>query len=153
MDPKELLDNVIDPETSFSISKLGFVKEISINQYNNSIRIVLSPPTFFCPPLFLYMILEDVKRTLRSQYTEVIIEVMDHHDSKKLTDCINKGIGFDECYKSEVERENYGAIKRIFNEKREKAKSNQLTRLSLDLNGEFCKLISEAKRNESVQTS
>ncbi|AAK41858.1 metal-sulfur cluster assembly factor [Saccharolobus solfataricus] len=137
-----MLEDVIDPETNYSIVKMGFIRNIEIEE--GKIKVTLSPPTFWCPPLFLYMILEDVKRKLSESYNGVLIQVVDHHDAEKLTSCINNGKSFEECYKNEVEGNSYEAIRERFRVKRER--DDRLSKLTLSINGEFCRLIYEAKR-------
>ncbi|BFI75686.1 iron-sulfur cluster assembly protein [Sulfurisphaera ohwakuensis] len=144
----EILKNVIDPETLSSIVDLGFVKQIEEGE--NRIRVILSPPTFWCPPTFLYMILEDLREKLKSKYEIINIEVVDHHDSEKLTKCINKGLRFDECYKDEAMKGLYDDLKKRFYQRFErgmspKNRSDRLVRLSLGITGEMCKLLAEER--------
>ncbi|QGA69102.1 metal-sulfur cluster assembly factor [Sulfolobus sp. E11-6] len=138
-----MLEDVIDPETNYSIIEMGFIRKIEEIE-EGKIKITLSPPTFWCPPLFLYMILADVRQRLSDRYNNVIIQVVDHHDAEKLTSCINSGKRFEECYKDEVEGNSYMKIRERFRMKRERG--DKLSSLALSINGEFCKLIYEAKR-------
>ncbi len=139
MNIEETLKDVLDPETNNSIIDLKFLKGYSIDK-NGKLTITLSPPTFFCPPIFLYMIMEDIKRKLPN----VLINVIDHHDAKRLSDCINKGLTFKECYQGEAIGSYYEEVRNKFMiEKR--VKGDRLTKLSLSINGEFCKIVAEAK--------
>ncbi|MBB5253730.1 iron-sulfur cluster assembly protein [Sulfurisphaera ohwakuensis] len=144
----EILKSVIDPETLSSIVELGFVKQIEEGE--NKIRVVLSPPTFWCPPTFLYMILEDLREKLKRKYETIDIEITAHHDSEKLTKCINKGLKFDECYGDEAMKGLYDDLKKKFYQRLEKGinpknKSDKLVRLSLGITGEMCKLLAEER--------
>ncbi|TRM75703.1 DUF59 domain-containing protein [Sulfolobus sp. A20-N-F6] len=134
-----MIKEVIDPETNNSIIDLKFLKGYNIDK-NGKLTITISPPTFFWPPIFLYMIMEDIKRKLPN----VIINVIDHHDAKRLSECINRGLTFKECYQDEAIGNHYEEVRNKFMvEKR--GKEDRLTKLSLSINGEFCKLIAEAK--------
>lgn len=134
---EEMLREVIDPETNYSIIDLKFLRGYSENK-EGKVKITLSPPTFFCPPLFLYVILEEVKEKIPNS----TINLVNHHDAERLTECINKGLKFHECYSGEASSE-YEDVKKRFTFKR-KGKGS-LTQLSLNVNGEFCKLVAEAK--------
>ncbi|AWR95723.1 metal-sulfur cluster biosynthetic enzyme [Acidianus brierleyi] len=134
MSVENVLKSIIDPETNYSITELGFIKKIEKE------HIVLSPPTYWCPPMFLYMIMEEIKVKLPN----ITIEVSDHHDAKRLTECINSRKSFSECYSSEVSGNEYNEIKEKFITKR--MKKDRLTNLSFNINGEMCKLLSEARR-------
>lgn len=145
MNLEELLNSVLDPETSSSVVELGFIRKVE--EAGKKITITLSPPTFWCSPTFLYMILEDLRGKLLSKYEEVRIEIVGHHDSERLTKCINLGLKFEECYKDEGVNGNYEDLKSYFYEKlnrgiRPKRRLDYTTSLSLNLNGELCKLLS-----------
>jgi len=145
MSLEELLNSVIDPETSNSIVELGFIRKVE--EVGKKVMITLSPPTFWCSPTFLYMILEDLRGKLLSRYEEVRIEIVGHHDSERLTRCINLGLKFEECYKDQGVNGHYEDLKSYFYERlnrgiRPKRRLDYTTSLSLTLNGELCKLLS-----------
>ncbi|AHC52143.1 metal-sulfur cluster biosynthetic enzyme [Sulfolobus acidocaldarius SUSAZ] len=120
--------------------KMKFLKGYYEDDKGN-LHLIISPPTFWCPPLFLYIMLEEI----RNRLPDAIIEVRDHHDSKKLSECINNGLKFHECYSNEsLNGDEYDKVKRSFEEKRSN-KYGKLVQLSLNMNGELCKLIAEAK--------
>lgn len=144
----EILRDIIDPETLSSIVDLGFIREFE--EKDNNIKIVISPPTFWCPPTFLYMILEDMRVKLKSKYGKVSIVITGHHDSEKLTQCINNELKFEECYKDETMKGFYEELKKRFYERLERGmnprnRSDKLTRLSLSITGEMCKLLAEER--------
>ncbi|HWQ17821.1 MAG TPA: iron-sulfur cluster assembly protein [Sulfolobales archaeon] len=146
---REILESVIDPETLSSIVDLGFIRKFE--ERGDSVSITLSPPTFWCPPVFLYMILEDLREKLMQKYSSVNIEIVGHHDSERLTRCINNGLRFDECYHGESIGGQYVFLKKRFYESLEKGvrgdgRENRLVRLSLSLTGEMCKLLAEERR-------
>jgi metal-sulfur cluster biosynthetic enzyme len=141
---EKIIRSVIDPETLNSIYDLGFIREVK--EENNKVMITLTPPTFWCPPTFLYMILEDLRDKLRRNYSEVYIEIIGHHDGERLSKCINNGLKFEECYRGEIIKGEYEELKRRFKERFERGKSNYLVKLSLEVTGEICKLLAEERR-------
>ncbi|MEM1627539.1 MAG: iron-sulfur cluster assembly protein [Sulfolobaceae archaeon] len=141
----KVLEEIIDPEANHSIVELGLVEEI--REEANKVRIVISPPTYWCSPLILYLIMEEIKERISNS----IIEVRNHHDAEKLTRCINGSKSFEECYSEEVEGGNYTLTKKLLLDR--SVKKDRLTRLSLGVTGELCRLLSMVRRNESSKTT
>lgn len=156
MEIQELLKEILDPETNHSIFDMGFLKKIEIKGKEAS--LVISPPTFWCPPTILYIILEDLRKKLIMNGYEFRIILEDHHDAEKITNCINQGLSFQECYNSEALGVNYEQLRKRLEEKQERklgrGPNARLVNLSLNINGELCILLGEARQlRESIKNS
>ncbi|NON62564.1 metal-sulfur cluster assembly factor [Acidianus sp. RZ1] len=122
----EELRKVYDPETDLSIVDMGFVKDVKVN--GSEVEVTLLPPTFWCSPPFMYMIMRDVKEKLRERYTNVKVRIIGHHDSERLNSCIERGITFEECYPNEAGGYFYDLYK-TFIIKRIKARSYRVMKI------------------------
>jgi len=97
------LRSVYDPELDENIVDLGFVRDVVVDDEGNvSVDIITS--TFMCSPNFVYMMLEDVRREVSKVrgVRNVVVRLLDHHDSDKVNECINSGKSFVECYGEEA---------------------------------------------------
>lgn len=145
---EDLLKEIIDPETNYSIFELGFLKKVEVK--DEEATVVLSPPTFWCPPAILYIILEELRQKLLTNGYRPKIVLEGHHDADRITRCINDKISFQECYSSESLGTYYEELKRRLFEKQEKklkdSREARMVNLSLNVNGELCKLLGEVRQ-------
>lgn len=96
----EEIRKVYDPETDVSIVDMGFIKDFKVN--GSEVEVTLFPPTFWCSPPFMYIIMRDVKEKLREKYGSVKVKIIGHHDSERLNSCIQRDLTFEECYPHEA---------------------------------------------------
>ncbi len=110
------LATVTDPELDQPITDLGFVKGIAIKDSTISVDIVTS--TFWCPPNFVYMMLEDARAALSrlAGVRKVRVNLEGHHDAARINEAINSGKSFSQCYGSEANGD-LVELNRIFREK------------------------------------
>lgn len=145
---ESVLREVLDPETSYSMLEMGFLKRVEVK--DDQATIVVSPPTYWCPPALLYMMLEDLRGKLCVKGYKAKIVVEDHHDAEKITGAINSGLSFEECYGAEALGTHYAELKKKLLDKQEKrlrgGRENRHVALSLSVNGELCMLVGEARR-------
>ncbi len=110
------LSSVTDPELDEPITDLGFVRNVSIEDGIVTVDIITS--TFWCPPNFIYMMLEDAREAISRVWgvRAVKVHLEGHHDAGKINDAINAGKTFAECYGHEAEG-GTAELHRIFREK------------------------------------
>ena len=91
---RRALDSVLDPELDEPITDLGFVRSVVVD--GDQVTVQLRLPTSFCSPNFAYLMASDAKDVIATidQVRQVIIELIDHHDS----DLINAGLAADAGY-------------------------------------------------------
>ena len=91
----DALDAVIDPELDQPVTRLGFVRSLTVD--GGDVEVHLRLPTSFCAPNFAYLMASDTKDVLAAlPWTRrVVVELDDHHDSH----IINRGLAADAGYR------------------------------------------------------
>lgn len=102
---RRALDTVVDPELDESITDLGFVRSITLqeNDLGVCVDVHLRLPTSFCAPNFAYLMASDAKDAVAAVagVGKVVVELDDHHDS----DLINAGLAADAGYRGTFRHE------------------------------------------------
>ena len=98
------LGRVLDPELDESITELGFVRSVAIDDVG--IEVHLRLPTSFCSPNFAYLMIADAYDALAAVQGVGVVRVLldDHHDSDKINAGTTTGMGYLEIFGAEAEQ-------------------------------------------------
>ncbi|WP_026370119.1 iron-sulfur cluster assembly protein [Kallotenue papyrolyticum] len=114
-DPQAILaclQQVYDPELDESIVALGFVDEIRI--VGATVTVVYKLPTFWCAPIFAYMMAEDIRRAVQRLpgVAQVLIELRNNCAADEITTGVNADRSFAEIFPDDVDARNLDEVRR-----------------------------------------
>lgn len=94
----DVLTGVRDPELDEPVTTLGFVSDVEI--FDESVRVWLRLPTYFCAPNFSYLMVEDSREAVLSLPGVRSAEVMldGHHASGEINSGVEDERGFDSSF-------------------------------------------------------
>jgi metal-sulfur cluster biosynthetic enzyme len=125
------LSGVRDPELDESITDLGFVSELEVDNGVVSVRLRL--PTYFCAPNFAYLMVADARAVVLSVpgVREARVVLDDHHASREINSGVNKERGFEGTFLGETEGPDLDELRNIFRRKSFVARQEKLCRALL----------------------
>jgi metal-sulfur cluster biosynthetic enzyme len=125
------LSTVMDPELDQSITSLDFVARIAVD--DGVVRVALRLPTAFCSPNFAFLMAADALDAVRAVpgVREVMVELLDHHDSAQINAGLAAGSGFLGTYGDEAAAELDG-LRRTFQAKAHLAAVERVCGLMLE---------------------
>jgi metal-sulfur cluster biosynthetic enzyme len=97
----EALSCVSDPELDEPITDLGFVEGVETD--DESVRVALRLPTYFCAPNFAYIMAADAQAALQRVpgVRHVTVTLLDHFASDSINLGLAKGHDFDRTFDSD----------------------------------------------------
>jgi metal-sulfur cluster biosynthetic enzyme len=98
----EALSSVSDPELDEPITDLGFVEAIDVEE--DSVRVTMRLPTYFCAPNFAYIMAADAHAAVRNLpgVQNVTVTLIDHFASDSINDGLAQGHDFDRTFESDA---------------------------------------------------
>jgi metal-sulfur cluster biosynthetic enzyme len=125
------LGTVRDPELDESLTELGFVSEVQVDQ--GTVRARLRLPTYWCAPNFAYLMAADADSALRSvpgvRRVEVLLD--DHFASDEINQGIAERRSFQQSFEGLAEDE-LDELRLLFRRKALVARQQRLLRALLD---------------------
>ncbi|MEW9672735.1 iron-sulfur cluster assembly protein [Ammoniphilus sp. 3BR4] len=94
----EKLAIVYDPELDQSVTEMGFIEEVNIE--NETVTIYFRLPTYWCSPNFAYIMAEDMRDRVQELpwVSEVVITLKDHCAADEVNTGVTKGKSFSEVF-------------------------------------------------------
>lgn len=113
----DALTGVRDPELDEPVTTLGFVSEVEV--FDESVRVWLRLPTYFCAPNFSYLMVEDSREAALSvpgvQRTEIMLD--GHYASGEINAGVESKRGFDDSFAGETSGEALDEVRDTFRRK------------------------------------
>lgn len=113
----DALTGVRDPELDEPVTTLGFVSDVEI--FDESVRVWLRLPTYFCAPNFSYLMVEDSREAVLSlpgvRRAEVMLD--GHHASGEINSGVEGERGFDSSFTGETNGEALDGVRTTFRRK------------------------------------
>jgi metal-sulfur cluster biosynthetic enzyme len=99
----DALAGVRDPELDESLTDLGFVTEVAIDDHAVAVRLRL--PTYFCAPNFAYLMVADARAAVLAVpgAGTVRVELEDHFASSEINGAVQADRGFAGAFPDETE--------------------------------------------------
>lgn len=121
------LSGVRDPELDESITELGFLGEVSVE--DGVVGVELRLPTFFCAANFAYLMAYDAHQALKALpgVREVNVRLADHFASDEINDGIANERGFQETFEGLAD-DDIDELRQIFRRKALISRQDQLAR-------------------------
>jgi metal-sulfur cluster biosynthetic enzyme len=97
----DALSGVRDPEIDESLTDLGFVAGVDVDEPD--VRVHLRLPTYFCAPNFAYLMVADATAAVRALpgVGDVVLTLEDHFASEEINGATVAGGGFDDAFPGE----------------------------------------------------
>jgi metal-sulfur cluster biosynthetic enzyme len=110
------LDEVLDPELDQSVTSMGFIESIEIQ--DGIVDIVFRLPTFWCSANFAFLMAVDMKAAVKplAWVDEVRVQLVDHFAARKINEGVASDLGFAEVFAGEATT-NLSEIRQLFREK------------------------------------
>lgn len=113
----DALTGVRDPELDEPVTTLGFVSEVEV--FEESVRVWLRLPTYFCAPNFSYLMVEDSREAALSvpgvRRAEIMLD--GHHASGEINAGVESERGFDDSFAGETSGEALDEVRNTFRRK------------------------------------
>lgn len=89
---------VLDPELDQSLTDLGFISEVSINE--GKVRVAFRLPTYWCSPNFAYLMASGIHSRVKelSWVSSVTVSLEDHCASKEINDALLEDRSFSDAF-------------------------------------------------------
>jgi len=96
------LEPVTDPELDESVTELGFVKSVVVD--NNDVKILFHLPTFWCAANFAYMMASDMHRAVKALpwVHTVDVELLEHMYAETINRGIKSSLSFQDTFGDEA---------------------------------------------------
>ena len=122
------LSGVRDPELDEPITDLEFVSALEIE--DESVRVRLRLPTYFCAPNFAYLMVADAQAAALSVpgVERATIFLDDHYASEEINGGVNDQHGFDGAFPGETAGPDLEGLRTIFRRKSFVSRQEQLCR-------------------------
>ena len=122
------LSGVRDPELDEPITDLDFVSALEIEE--DSVRVRLRLPTYFCAPNFAYLMVADAQAAALSvpgvERARIFLD--DHYASEEINGGVNERQGFDGAFPGETEGPDLEGLRTTFRRKSFVSRQEQLCR-------------------------
>ena len=120
----DALSGVRDPELDESVTDLGFVSDLRIE--DGAVRLRLRLPTYFCAPNFAYLMVADARDAVLSVpgVERAVVTLDDHYASEE----INGSGDFEEAFGDETEGPDLKKLRETFRRKSFVSRQEQLCR-------------------------
>jgi metal-sulfur cluster biosynthetic enzyme len=111
------LQTVTDPELDQSVTDLGFIESVNIDE-NDAVRIMFRLPTYWCAANFAFMMAEDIRDRIKELpwVNGVTVELLDHFSSAEIDRGIAAGHSFSATF-GEKASTNLDDLRRMFQSK------------------------------------
>lgn len=136
----EKLSIVYDPELDQSVTEMGFIEDVKIE--NATVTIYFRLPTYWCSPNFAYIMAEDMRdRVLELPWvSEVVITLKDHCAADEVNEGVTKGKSFAEMF-SHLSGGDLEQLRQTFRMKTFISRQERLLRHLLDMGMESTSLV------------
>jgi len=121
------LAGVRDPELDESVTELGFVGDVVVT--DDSVKVALRLPTYFCAPNFAWLMVSDADAAVRAVAGERHVEVrlVDHFAADEINIGVVAGQGFDTAFTGLADGE-LDELRQVFRRKALAARQDRLCR-------------------------
>lgn len=122
------LSGVRDPELDESITELGFVGDVSVEE-GGAVRVDLRLPTFFCAANFAYLMAYDAHEAIKALpgVQDVYVQLEDHFASDEINDGVANERGFEGTFEGLADGD-VDELRQIFRRKALISRQDQLAR-------------------------
>jgi metal-sulfur cluster biosynthetic enzyme len=99
MQVQDCLATVMDPELDESVTELGFVTEVVL-QDEGEVRIGFRLPTYWCAANFAFLMADDMRRAVQALpwVTKVEVHLHDHMYAEAINQGVTDGAGFQSAF-------------------------------------------------------
>ena len=99
MQVKACLATVMDPELDESVTDLGFITELEL-QDDGEVRIGFRLPTYWCAANFAFLMADDMRRAVQTLpwVTQVKVHLHDHMYAEAINQGVTEGAGFQAAF-------------------------------------------------------
>ncbi len=113
----ERLATVTDPELDESVTELGFVEQVSVEE-NGAVGVRFRLPTYWCAVNFAYLMADDMRRAVEALpwVTRVVPYLEDHMCAEAINEAAAEGRSFGEAF-GESEDASLQALRATFRRK------------------------------------
>jgi metal-sulfur cluster biosynthetic enzyme len=99
MQVQDCLAAVMDPELDESVTELGFITEVLL-QDEGAVRIGFRLPTYWCAANFAFLMADDMRRAVEALpwVTKVEVQLYDHMYAEAINHGVTAGAGFQSAF-------------------------------------------------------
>ena len=99
MQVQACLATVMDPELDESVTDLGFITEVAV-QDEGAVKISFRLPTYWCAANFAFLMADDMRRAVQTLpwVTKVEIQLHDHMYAEAINQGVTDGAGFQAAF-------------------------------------------------------
>jgi metal-sulfur cluster biosynthetic enzyme len=114
MQVQACLATVMDPELDESVTELGFITELVL-QDSGEVRIGFRLPTYWCAANFAFLMSDDMRNAVQTLpwVTKVEVRLHDHMYAEAINNGVAQGAGFQAAFGSDAEG-NLEALRQTF---------------------------------------
>lgn len=115
----QCLDCVIDPELDESITTMGFVEKVKIDEDTHCVDVEFRLPTYWCSPNFAFLMALDIRTEVQrlDWVPRVLVKLNDHCFGKRINDGVNGDRDFNQVFSEYCDGQDLSSVRLKFLEK------------------------------------